>query len=255
MEPVISSQNLAVRLGGKKVLEDISFVVNPGQLAGIIGPNGAGKTTLLRAILGLVPISAGELAVLGYPAGRINSQRGRIGYMPQRLLFERHFPLSVGDAVAAGLLTRSTIMKRIGDIDQKVMAALTFVGMEQYRLCPFQELSGGQQQRVLLARSLARKPELLLLDEPNAGLDFPSQKKFIDLLQQLRQRHNLTVIMVSHDLVSVAAIADSLICIDRRMHLHGKPGEVLHSHELLDAYRCEFDYLSIAFRQGEGKNE
>ncbi len=253
MEPVISSQNLAVRLGGKAVLEDISFEVDPGQMVGIIGPNGAGKTTLLRAILGLVSISAGELQVLGQPVSRINGQRSRIGYMPQRLLFERHFPLTVGDAVATGLLTRSTVLKQIKDANQKVMETLDLVGMGKYRLSPFQELSGGQQQRVLLARSLVRKPELLLLDEPNAGLDFPAQQKFIDLLKQLRRQQNLTVVLVSHDLVSVAAIADSLICIDCRMHLHGRPGEVLHSHELHDAYRCEFDYLSTAFQPEEEK--
>jgi len=251
MEPVISSCNLAVRLGSKTVLEDISFNVNPGQMVGIIGPNGAGKTTLLRAILGLVSISAGELTVLGQPVSRINDQRNRIGYMPQRLLFERHFPLSVGDAVATGLLTRFTVLKQIKGIEQKVAEALTLVGMGKYRLTPFQELSGGQQQRILLARSLIRKPELLLLDEPNAGLDFPAQQQFTELLLQLHRQQNLTVVMVSHDLVSVAAIADSLVCIDQRMHLHGSPGEVLRSHELHDAYRCEFDYLSTAFQLEE----
>jgi ABC-type Mn2+/Zn2+ transport system ATPase subunit len=251
MEPLIRSQNLVVRLGGKTILEDISFAVNPGQMVGIIGPNGAGKTTLLRAILGLLPISAGELIVLGYPVSQVHGQRSMIGYMPQRLLFERHFPLTVGDAVATGLLTRSTVLRQIKGANQKVAEALALVGMDNYYLSPFQELSGGQQQRILLARSLVRKPKLLLLDEPNAGLDFPAQQKFIDLLKRLRLQQNLTVVMVSHDLLSVAAIADSLICIDRRMHLHGKPGEVLHSHELHDAYRCEFEYLSTAFQPEE----
>lgn len=251
MEPLIRSQNLVVRLGGKTILEDISFAVNPGQMVGIIGPNGAGKTTLLRAILGLLPISSGELIVLGYPVSQVNGQRNMIGYMPQRLLFERHFPLTVGDAVATGLLTRSTVLRQIKGANQKVAEALALVGMDNYHLSPFQELSGGQQQRILLARSLVRKPKLLLLDEPNAGLDFPAQQKFIDLLKRLRLQQNLTVVMVSHDLLSVAAIADSLICIDRRMHLHGRPGEVLHSHELHDAYRCEFEYLSTAFQPEE----
>jgi zinc transport system ATP-binding protein len=251
MEPLIRSQNLVVRLGGKTILEDISFAVNPRQMVGIIGPNGAGKTTLLRAILGLLPISDGELIVLGYPVSRINGQRSMIGYMPQRLLFERHFPLTVGDAVATGLLTRSTVFRQIKGANQKVAEALALVGMDNYHLSPFQELSGGQQQRILLARALVRKPKLLLLDEPNAGLDFPAQQKFIDLLKRLRLQQNLTVVMVSHDLLSVAAIADSLICIDRRMHLHGRPGEVLHSHELHEAYRCEFEYLSKAFQPEE----
>ncbi len=251
MEPVISSRNLVVKLAGMTVLEEISFDVAPGQMVGIVGPNGAGKTTLLRTILGLVSIDSGELTVLGQPVSRINSQRGRIGYMPQRLLFERRFPLSVADVVATGLLTRSTFLKRVKNADLKIKEVLTQVGMEEYHFRPFQDLSGGQQQRVLLARSLVRKPELLLLDEPNAGLDFPAQQNFFDLLQLLRRQQNLTVFMVSHDLVSIAAIADSLLCIDRKMHLHGRPGEVLYSHELQDAYRCEFDFLRIAIRTKE----
>lgn len=248
MEPVISCSNLAVILNGKTVLEDINFQIGAGEMTGIIGPNGAGKTTLLRAILGLVPLTRGELKVWGLPAHRLKTVRSQIGYMPQRQLFERRFPLSVGDVVAMGMLTSATMLRRIPDLQEQVSAALGKVSMERYLLRPFQDLSGGEQQRVLLARTLVRQSPLLLLDEPNSGLDFPAQRRFLELLRGLQQEHNLTVLLVSHDLVSVAAVADTLICINRIMHLHGRPSEVLQSPGLEEAYRCPFDLISTAIR-------
>jgi zinc transport system ATP-binding protein len=252
MQSVIYSRDLVVTINGKVVLENITFTVEPGQLLGIIGPNGAGKTTLLRAILGLIPIHSGTLEVLGLPVNKIYGRRGRIGYMPQRQLFERRFPVSVSDVVTTGLLNRGTILRRINGSETKVREALRLVGIEGYRSRPFQDLSGGEQQRVMLARSLVRNPELLLLDEPNAGLDFPAQQDFLDLLHSLQQKKNLAVVLVSHDLLAVASVADSLICINRVMHLHGHPGEVLHSAELKEAYRCQYDFLSTSVRlEGE----
>lgn len=251
--PVVSSNNLAVNLNGKSVLEKISFEVRPGEMVGIIGPNGAGKTTLLRAILGMVPIRQGELKVLGKPSHRLKAVRGRIGYMPQRLLFERRFPLSVADVVATGLLTPATLLHRVAGLQLKVACALQSVGMSNYCSRPFQDLSGGEQQRILLARSLVRQPELLLLDEPNTGLDFPAQQRFLSLLRHLQLERKLTVLLVSHDLVSAASVTDSLICINRIMHVHGCPGEVMQSPGLEEAYRCQFELLRTAAKGGERK--
>ncbi len=253
MEPVISCNNLAVTLNGKVVLENISFEIGTGEMVGIIGPNGAGKTTLLRAILGLVPLRWGDLNVLGLPSYQLKAVRAKIGYMPQRLLFERRFPLSVSDVVATGLLTPATLLHRVTGLQEDIAAALQAVGMQRYSSRPFQDLSGGEQQRILLARSLVRKPTLLLLDEPNTGLDFPSQQRFLDLLRQLQLQRKLTVLLISHDLVSVATVADSLICINRIMHVHGCPGEVLQSPGLEEAYRCQFDLLSTAARTEGGR--
>ncbi|MEW5784527.1 MAG: metal ABC transporter ATP-binding protein [Bacillota bacterium] len=254
MEPVIASNNLSVTLNGKTVLEKISFAVRAGEMVGIIGPNGAGKTTLLRAILGLIPLNCGTLKVLGMPPRRLKTVRDRIGYMPQRQLFERRFPLSVSDVVAMGLLTPATMLHRVAGVQERVAVALQSVGMEQYGSRPFQDLSGGEQQRILLARSIVRKPALLLLDEPNTGLDFPAQQRFLDLLRRLQLELKLTVLLVSHDLVSVTSVADSLICINRIMHVHGCAGEVLQSPGLEAAYRCQFDLLNTAARmEGDRK--
>jgi len=250
MKDIIRAEQVQVELGGKKVLKDITFTVPGGELTGIIGPNGAGKTTLLRAALGLVPISKGQLEVFGVPVEKLREVRPRIGYMPQRQSFERRFPLSAADVVAGGLLTPETMLRRIPGKDEKIRTALHFVGMESYYKRPFQDLSGGEQQRVLLARSLVRQPELLMLDEPNAGLDFPAQQSFTELIQSLKRDKGLTILLVSHDLVSVASAADQLVCINRTMHIHGLPVDVLHSPCLDEAYRCQFDLLSTLGKGG-----
>ena len=250
MESIVRAENLIVVLGGKTVLERISFNAHNSELTGIIGPNGAGKTTLLRAILGLVPLQQGDISVLGSEKGKLKDLRPVIGYMPQRQSFEKQFPFSASDVVATGLLSPGTIFKTIIDRSDKVKAALKSVGMEGYLGRPFPHLSGGEQQRVLLARALVRKPKLLLLDEPNAGLDFPAQQEFANLLESLKQDSGLAIILVSHDLLSVASIADQLVCINKTMHIHGKPTEVLNSRQLDEAYRCQFDLLS---KGGTGK--
>ena len=116
---------------------------------------------------------------------------------------------------------------------------------------PFGDLSGGEQQRVLLARALVRRPELLLLDEPITGLDQGVQKLFLDLLRRLHQEHGLTVLLVSHDIVSLAAFADRLFCINRTMHIHLDPQQVLRSGDLEKALRCSYDLLEMAATQEE----
>ncbi len=244
MEDLIRAENLGVTLGGKAVLEGITFSARTGEMTGIIGPNGAGKTTLLRAILGLVPLQNGNLTVVGVPVAKLKEVRPKIGYMPQRQSFERRFPLSAADVVATGLLSHGTVLRRLADKGKNINSALQSVGMDSYSARPFQDLSGGEQQRILLARALVRKPELLLLDEPNAGLDFPAQQKFVELLQKLKIENSITVILVSHDLVSVASAADQLVCINRTMHIHGRPADVMRSPHLDEAYRCQFDFLS-----------
>ena len=245
MDEIIKADNLTVKLGGKTVLEDITFSALSGEMTGVIGPNGAGKTTLLRALLGLVSVQRGSLAVFGKKGVKIKEIRPRIGYMPQRHFFDRRFLLSSSDVVATGLLSPSTLFRRIPGKNEQIKDALRLAGMESFMHRPFQDLSGGEQQRVLLARALARRPDLLLLDEPNNGLDFPAQQSFVELLRKLKVNENIAIILVSHDLVSIAPAADKLLCINRTMHVHGYPAEVLRSPHLDEAYRCQFDFLTI----------
>ena len=127
---------------------------------------------------------------------------------------------------------------------RKVEESIRQVGLAGYEARRIGDLSGGEQQRVFLARALCSETRLLLLDEATTGLDLPAQHELYALLQRLRREMNLTVVAVSHDLLELGAHADELICINGTTHIHGNPQTVLHSHELREAYRCEFDFLS-----------
>ncbi len=246
-------RELNISLDGRTVLENISFRVTAGQAVGIIGPNGAGKTTLLKAILGLIRFK-GEIRLMGHPNPYPPAIREQIGYLPQHSLFERYFPFYSADVVATGLLSSTRLLQPFTSVQRsQVMEALSAVGMEHTAGSPFSDLSGGEQQRVLLARALVCKPRLLFLDEPGTGLDFTAQISFFRLLQQLQQEKGLTVVLVSHDLVAVAGFAQTLICVNRIMHIHGNPQEVLQSHQLADAYRCQYDFLYSALKK-EGQS-
>ncbi|MGI6308945.1 MAG: metal ABC transporter ATP-binding protein [Dethiobacteria bacterium] len=242
--PVVETRGLSVYLGGELVLKDINTEIAAGEMVGVIGPNGAGKTTFLRVLLGLVKPAAGEVKIFGHSPDTLGKIRDKIGYMPQRLLHDRHFPLSVRDVVMMGMVSSTTLGRSFSRLQQeKARQCLEKVGLLELQDKLFAELSGGQQQRVFLARALSKKPDLLLLDEPNAGLDLPAQNRFFALLQELQQALGLTVVMVSHDLTLIARHAQKLICINRTMHIHGTPVEVLNSPCLEKAYRCEFDLL------------
>ncbi len=244
MDPLVEIRELDFALNGSYILEKINLEIEAGEMVGIIGPNGAGKTTLLRLLLGLIWQTGGEIKIFGLSPSRLGRKREAIGYMPQRPALDRRFPLSVLDVVFMGLHTPATLGRPLTrERREKGRRSLEQVGLAALQDRPFGELSGGEQQRVFLARALCREPQLLLLDEPNAGLDLPTQHHFFNLLQQLQKEHNLTVIMVSHDLAAIARYAHRLVCINRTMHVHGRPGEVLSSPHLEKAYRCEFDLL------------
>ena len=241
---LVRTDNVSYRLAGNTILENINLSVSPGDFIGIIGPNGAGKTTLLRLLLGLARPTAGMVKVLGVSPASLGHKRQLIGYMPQRPLVSRNFPLSALDVVEMGLTSAATLGCPPGKYrSQKARESLDRVGMLFACHFPFAHLSGGQQQRVFLARALVKNPSLLFLDEPNSGLDLPTQNSFMAVLKALQTEKELTVVMVSHDLAAVAAHAGRLFCINRTMHVHGSPKEVLGSPLLSKAYRCEFELL------------
>jgi zinc transport system ATP-binding protein len=243
--PIVDVRDLAVAIDGHPVLWNISFSVAPGTFLGIIGPNGAGKTTLLRVLLGLLPQTRGTVTVLG----RLPTQLGRgahqIGYVPQRPEFDPRFPVSVRDVVMMGRACCLGLFRFPGRADwQKVDSSIRQVGLAGLESRRIGELSGGEQQRAFLARALCSETRLLLLDEATTGLDLPAQHELYALLQRLRRDLDLTVIAVSHDLLELGAHTDELMCINGTTHIHGNPHTVLHSHQLREAYRCEFDFLS-----------
>jgi ABC-type Mn2+/Zn2+ transport system ATPase subunit len=241
METVVRIAGVTVAREGRVVLEDIRFDVAAGAFVGVCGPNGAGKTTLLRAILGLVPLTAGHIDVLGRPAAERASKGNGIGYVPQRHAFPPDFPAHALDVVRLGRLHQHESRAR-----EKRAAedALARVGIAELAGRPVGRLSGGEQRRVTLAQALCASSKLLILDEPTVGLDLPAEQEFYALVRRLQDELGLAVIAVSHDLLALAGEADHLVCINRRMHVHGQPEDVIHSHALREAYSCEFDFLA-----------
>jgi zinc transport system ATP-binding protein len=245
--PVVFAEDLTIRKGPTLVLQEITFEVNRGEMVGIIGPNGGGKTTLLRTLLGLIKPSAGKSALLGHPSDRLGPVREKIGYIPQSRTYDHRFPISAGDVVRMGLYSSRTLLRPLKRSQKEsCREMLDIVGALHLATHPFGDLSGGEQQRVLLARALVRRPALLLLDEPNTGLDPAAQQLFMEQLHRLQQSFGLTVLLVSHDITSLAACADRLLCINRSMHIHGEPQQVLQSPNLKKAYRCPYDLLERA---------
>ena len=242
---VIELENVRVELEGRPVLEGITFALEEGMFLGIIGPNGAGKTTLMKVILGLIHPSGGEVRVLGMSPGELKHELHHIGYMPQQVLFDPIFPVSVYDVVMMGRACCIGPMRFPTRRDREaVHESIRAVSLTAVERRPIGELSGGQQKRAFLARALCQETRIVLLDEPTAGLDVDAQEDFLALLQRLEQELGLTVVFVSHDVNVLARFADRLVCINRTMHLHGSPQEVLGSERLKEVYRCEFDFLT-----------
>lgn len=218
--PALKVESVSVELGGRLALHDVDLAVHTGELVGLIGPNGAGKTTLLRTILGLLPPHGGVIRLDGQPAER---RRGTIGYVPQRHEFAWDFPLSVEKAVLTGRTHKVGWLRRPGKADREaVHEALERVAMTDLRSRPIGELSGGQRQRVLVARALALRPTLLLLDEPFTGLDVPTQELLTTLFRQL-QREDKALLMTTHDLPAAADMAGRLCLLNKTVIADGPP--------------------------------
>lgn len=212
--PLIEAVDVEVRYGGHAVLTGASVTVRKGEIVTLIGPNGAGKTSLVRALLGLVK-----------PAkGTVSRQKGlRIGYMPQRLTIDPSLPLTVGRFLQLGAAQRDA------DID----AALVEAGAGHVMGSPMQGISGGELQRVMLARALLREPDLLVLDEPVQGVDVTGQAELYRLIQDIRQRRGVGVLMVSHDLHVVMAKTDHVVCLNRHVCCAGHPEAVSRHPEFV----------------------
>ncbi|MCG5443314.1 metal ABC transporter ATP-binding protein [Micromonospora sp. NIE79] len=197
--PVITVEHGVVGYDGRPVLRDISLTVTAGEVVAILGANGSGKSTLIRAVLGLVPISAGSVTLFDRPLRRFR-QWARIGYVPQRLGAGGGVPATVREVVASGRLARRGVLRPPGRADRSAVdAALRAVGLADRAGDPVSTLSGGQQQRTLIARALAGQPELLVLDEPTAGVDAASQEAFAGALRDFVAEGG-TVLLVAHEL-------------------------------------------------------
>ncbi len=208
-------------------VEEVAFSLDEGQIAILIGPNGSGKSTVLRAILGLVPFS-GEVRVFGMPAAEARRQ---IGYVPQRLAFDLTLPLTVEEAVRMPLLG-----VRGPDAEESVRHFADTLGIAILLDKPLGALSGGQLKRAMIARAMVTRPRLLLLDEPEAGIDVGGEQTLYELLQRLVSHHRLTALVCSHDLDLVSRYADQVLCLNRRLQCTGPPAEILTADALTRLY-------------------
>lgn len=226
--PIVEIRNLSFAYNGENVLQDVNLNVRSGDFIAMIGPNGGGKTTLLKLMLGLLKPDRGIIRVMDLPAAKASM---KIGYVPQNVHVNTSFPVSVLEVVMMGKLDPKRRWGRRSSADQQeAMDTLEQMGMGTYARKKIGDLSGGQRQRVFVARSLVSRPELLLLDEPTAGIDTKGQAEFYSLLRELNAR--ITIVVVSHDLLVISRYIKSVACVNRRVHYHDQAeitGEMLET--------------------------
>lgn len=231
-QPVLDVLHLNVQYNHQFALEDITFHLHAGERVAVVGPNGAGKSTLFKVVSGVLAPTSGEVNVYGSgPSGHVC-----IGYVPQRSQVDWRFPATVADVVMMGRIARIGWLRFPGKHDwQHVNNALEIVKMEELGSRQIGQLSGGQQQRMFIARALAQEAELLLMDEPFAGLDIPSRDSILDLLDNLKAQ-KVTVMIATHDLDEAARYFDRVMLLNRKLLGFGSADTVLQYDRLLAAY-------------------
>jgi zinc transport system ATP-binding protein len=240
----IEIQDLTVRLNGKQVLHNISLSLDEGRFLGIVGPNGGGKTTFLRAVLGLVKAASGKILVFGKDPEQHLKSGDIFGYLPQISKVSPDFPVRVVDLVLMGRYGKIGMMRWPGENDRKkALEYLSVMGIEDLQDMPFGELSGGQQQRASIARALAGEPKVLVLDEPNTGVDVIGQEDFYHLLKGLQKRFRITILMASHDIGAISSYVDEIACLNNTFHYQGTPVGALSEAVLTNLYGKNVDLL------------
>ncbi len=245
MTEVLRFEHLDFGYDERAVLRDVTLTVPEGDFVSVVGPNGSGKTTLLKLALGLLRPARGEVRVFGQPP---HKARRRIGYVPQHPHLDPLFPVSALDVVLMGRLGRTRAWGAWRGRDREAARdALNEVGLDDVNGRHFSALSGGQKQRVLIARALAGEPDLLLLDEPTAGLDAHVEEGFWRLLEELNRR--LTVVLVSHDLGFVSHYVKSVVCVGERVVVH--PTSEITGEVIADLYGGEMRMIRHDHRCSE----
>ncbi len=238
MAAVLEARDLSFAYGPHPVLTEVSLSVAAGEFVALVGPNGSGKSTLLRLLLGLSEPAGGEVRLFGVAPDELRP-RWRLGYVPQRPALAGDLPATVEEVVSAGRLARRGWWRRFTAEDRaQISHALTSVALDDVRQRRVRELSGGQQQRAFIAKAFAGQPELLVLDEPVAGVDAASQRLFRDALVHLRRDHGAAVLLVSHELGAVAEDLDRVIVLRHgRVFFDGPPAELAAAGVSLGVHR------------------
>ena len=224
--------HLGVSMGDQVILEDVNFHLHCGEITALIGPNGAGKSTLFRTILGQLPHS-----------GEIDFQRAGgkhtsplIGYVPQSPSFDRGDPVSVLDLFIASIADWPVFLPTPKKLRERVLRCLSRVHAEPLVDKRIGSLSGGELQRVLLAMALEPVPHILILDEPLSGVDIEGERQLLDMLDEVRQQYDLSILLSTHDFATLEEYADKVILLQSSVLKSGPPREVLSSHEFRDVF-------------------
>ena len=221
---VLKVENLSVSFDHETILDNISFAVNKNDAVAIIGPNGAGKTVLFRALLGLIP----HKGVIEWRPGI------RIGYVPQKLAIHRETPLVAKEFF---LLQCKNFWSPNKETLSHLNHELSLVGLSESILArPVGELSGGQLQRILVAWAMLNHPDVLLFDEPTAGIDVGAEETIYHLIHKLQNERGVTILLISHDLNIIYRYAKRVICINKEMKCQGPPRDVLNPQDLAALY-------------------
>jgi zinc/manganese transport system ATP-binding protein len=249
---VVELRGAGVRVGGRTLWSGVDLSIGRGEFVAVLGPNGVGKSTLVKALLGLLPTHGGEIRVLGGPPGHASH---RIGYLPQRRSFDASLRIRGIDVVRMGLdgdrwglpvpFGRRFSARRRAE-DGRLREVIELVGATGYAHRPIGECSGGEQQRLLIAQALARRPELLLLDEPLDSLDLPNQASVAALIGEIVRSENVAVVMVAHDVNPILSHLDKVVYIAAGGAVSGTPEEVITSETLTRLYSTPVEVLTTS---------
>lgn len=235
--PIFEVKNLGFKVGDQIILEDVSFEIFSGEYIAIIGPNGGGKTTLIRLLLDLEKYTSGSIKIFGKELKNFK-EWDKIGYVPQRASHvDKNFPATVEDIVKMGRIAKRGIFAGVSTEDrERVYDAMLKMDILDLKEKMVGTLSGGQRQRVMIARALASSPKILILDEPNTGVDMVSQQRFYALLAKLNREENITILFITHDIGVIADDIGRLFTINRKATICNDPKQELSCDEVSDLY-------------------
>ena len=237
VSPVFEVKNLFYSAGNQSILEDISLTILPGDYCAIIGPNGGGKTTLIRILLGLEKPTGGSLKLFGQDLKQFKRWY-KVGYVPQRSAqLDQNFPATVLEVVKMGRIAKQGLFQRYTKEDYAAIEnAMIKMDVSNIQNKLVGELSGGQRQRVMIARALASKPEVLILDEPNTGVDVVSQQRFYRLLKELNREEKMTIIFITHDIGVIADDIGRLFTVNQTLLTCNDPKEAISCEDMSALY-------------------
>ena len=242
--PIFDVKNLSFSVRGQEILSKVSLEIFHGEYIAIIGPNGGGKTTLIRMLLGLEKPSSGEVRLFGKRLKNFKEWH-KIGFVPQRAAHvDANFPATVEDIVKMGRVAKRGVFTGFSKEDAQMVAdAMEKMDITHLKDKMVGRLSGGQRQRAMIARALASSPEILILDEPNTGVDALSQQRFYKLLSKLNKEENITIVFITHDVGVIADDIGRLFTINQKATVCNDPKEALSCEDMTALYGIEAHLL------------